>query len=67
MRLQLAEAGVELGVGHRQVGQHVVAVARVADEAAQLVVLRAGGSEVAVSRHERRSYRGGVTGGIAGA
>ena len=44
-RLELAEPGVELGVGHGEVGQHVVAVAGVADEAAQLVVLRPGRGE----------------------
>ena len=59
--LQLAEAGVELGVGHRQVGQHVVAVAGVADDAAQLVVLRRGRRRGRGQPAWRRSYRAGVT------
>ena len=50
--LEAVEPGVEVGVGHRRLGQHVVAVAGLADLAGELVVLGSCRGEVPHRRSE---------------
>ena len=51
-RLELVEAGIELRIGHGEIGEHVVPVPSVPDETAQLIVLGPCRDEGAVGRHD---------------